>query len=176
MSTLYSAVMSRTPDARARDSQTRQIQQNITNVEKHFGEMCQLFAAYVRKTARLRDKADLLVKEIRIYAETETPNLQRGVKQFADNLAKVQDYRQAEVERLEAKVVEPLKSYGNVVKIKREDLKTTQSARNREYKQMQQLEKMRQRNPSDRQTISQVCVVRSLDTCIGMKVQVIHFT
>uniref|UniRef100_A0AAY5KEW7 Family with sequence similarity 92 member A n=1 Tax=Esox lucius TaxID=8010 RepID=A0AAY5KEW7_ESOLU len=151
MTTLYSAVMSRTPDARA--SQTKQIQQSITNVEKHFGEMCQLFAAYVRKTARLRDKADLLVKEIRIYAETETPHLQRGMKQFADNLAKVQDYRQAEVERLEAKVVEPLKSYGNVVKIKREDLKTTQSARNREYKQMQQLEKMRQRNPSDRQTI-----------------------
>ncbi|XP_019905706.1 protein FAM92A isoform X1 [Esox lucius] len=162
MTTLYSAVMSRTPDARARDSQTKQIQQSITNVEKHFGEMCQLFAAYVRKTARLRDKADLLVKEIRIYAETETPHLQRGMKQFADNLAKVQDYRQAEVERLEAKVVEPLKSYGNVVKIKREDLKTTQSARNREYKQMQQLEKMRQRNPSDRQTISQVCAVRSL--------------
>uniref|UniRef100_A0A3P8YKD4 Protein FAM92A1 n=1 Tax=Esox lucius TaxID=8010 RepID=A0A3P8YKD4_ESOLU len=155
MTTLYSAVMSRTPDARARDSQTKQIQQSITNVEKHFGEMCQLFAAYVRKTARLRDKADLLVKEIRIYAETETPHLQRGMKQFADNLAKVQDYRQAEVERLEAKVVEPLKSYGNVVKIKREDLKTTQSARNREYKQMQQLEKMRQRNPSDRQTIAE---------------------
>uniref|UniRef100_A0A674C172 CBY1 interacting BAR domain containing 1 n=1 Tax=Salmo trutta TaxID=8032 RepID=A0A674C172_SALTR len=145
--------MSRTPDARARDSQTRQIQQNITNTEKHFGEMCQLFAAYVRKTARLRDKADLLVREISIYAETETPNLQRGMKQFADNLAKVQDYRQAEVERLEAKVVEPLKSYGSVVKLKREDLKTSQSARNRESKQMQQLERMRQRNPSDRQII-----------------------
>ncbi|KAK6328021.1 hypothetical protein J4Q44_G00036670 [Coregonus suidteri] len=147
--------MSRTPDARARDSQTRQIQENITNTEKHFGEMCQLFAAYVRKTARLRDKADLLVREISIYAETETPNLQRGMKQFADNLAKVQDYRQAEVERLEAKVVEPLKSYGSVVKLKREGLKTTQSARNRESKQMQQLERMRQRNPSDRQIISQ---------------------
>ncbi|KAL0961717.1 hypothetical protein UPYG_G00330770 [Umbra pygmaea] len=155
MTTFYSAIMSRTPDARARDSQTRQIQQTITNVEKHFGEMCQLFAGYVRKTARLRDKADLLVREICIYAETETPHLQRGMKQFADNLAKVQDYRQAEVERLEAKVVEPLKSYGSLVKIKREDLKTTQSARNRESKQIQQLEKMRQRNPSDRQTIAE---------------------
>ncbi|XP_064874143.1 CBY1-interacting BAR domain-containing protein 1 isoform X1 [Oncorhynchus nerka] len=157
--------MSRTPDARARDSQTRQIQENITNTEKHFGEMCQLFAAYVRKTARLRDKADLLVREISIYAETETPNLQRGMKQFADNLAKVQDYRQAEVERLEAKVVEPLKSYGSVVKLKREDLKTSQSARNRESKQMQQLERMRQRNPSDRQIISQVgvCLLRPLE-------------
>lgn len=147
--------MSRTPDARARDYQTRKIQENITNVEKHFGEMCQLFAAYVRKTARLRDKADVLVKEIGMYADTETPNLKRGMKQFADHLAKIQDYRQAEVERLEAKVIEPLKSYGAVVKQKREDLKTTKRARDREAKQMAQLERTRQRNPSDRQIISQ---------------------
>ncbi|XP_034456354.1 protein FAM92A isoform X1 [Hippoglossus hippoglossus] len=147
--------MSRTPDARARDNQTKQIQENITNVEKHFGEMCQLFAGYVRKTARLRDKADLLVREISLYADTETPNLKRGMKQYADHLAKIQDYRQAEVERLEAKVIEPLKSYGAVVKRKREDLKTTQSAREREAKQMAQLERTRQRNPSDRQIISQ---------------------
>ncbi|XP_078146722.1 CBY1-interacting BAR domain-containing protein 1 [Centroberyx gerrardi] len=148
-------MMSRTPDARARDNQTRQIQENITNVEKHFGKMCQLFAGYVRKTARLRDKADLLVREISLYADTETPNLKRGMKQFADQVAKIQDYRQAEVERLEAKVIEPLKSYGAVVKRKRDDLKTTQSARDREAKQMAQLERTRQRNPSDRQIISQ---------------------
>lgn len=147
--------MSRTPDARARDNQTRKIQENITNVEKHFGEMCQMFAAYVRKTARLRDKADVLVREIGMYADTETPNLKRGLKGFADHLAKIEDYRQAEVERLEAKVIEPLKSYGAVVKRKREDLKATQSARDREAKQMAQLERTRQRNPSDRQIISQ---------------------
>lgn len=147
--------MSRTPDARARDTQTKQIQENITNVEKHFGDLCQLFAAYVRKTARLRDKADLLVREIGQYADTETPNLKSGLKNFADQLAKIQDYRQAEVERLEGKVIEPLKAYGNIVKTKREDLKLTQNARNREAKQMQQLEKMRQKNPSDRQIISQ---------------------
>ncbi|XP_023675853.1 CBY1-interacting BAR domain-containing protein 1 isoform X1 [Paramormyrops kingsleyae] len=147
--------MSRTPDARTRDGQTSQIQENITNVEKHFGELCQLFAAYVRKTARLRDKADLLVREVSLYADTETPSLKSGLKLFADQLAKIQDYRQAEVERLEVKVIEPLKSYGTVVKLKREDLKNTQTARTREAKQMQQLERMRQRRPSDRQVISQ---------------------
>ncbi|KAK5605227.1 Protein fam92a [Crenichthys baileyi] len=147
--------MIRTPDARARDNQTRKIQENITNVEKHFGDMCQLFAAYARKTARLRDKADLLVREIGLYADTETPDLKRGMKQFAEHLAKIQDYRQAEVERLEARVIEPLKSYGAVVKRKREDLKATQSARDREAKQMAQLEKTRLRNPSDRQIIAE---------------------
>ncbi|XP_062384836.1 CBY1-interacting BAR domain-containing protein 1 [Sardina pilchardus] len=152
---MYSFMMSRTPDARARDTQTKQIQDNIANTEKHFGEMCQLFAGYVRKTARLRDKADLLVREVNLYAETETPNLKSGLKHFANQLSQIQDYRQAEVERLEAKVIEPLKGYGTVLKLKREDLKTTQNARDREAKQMRQLERMRQRNPSDRQIISQ---------------------
>ncbi|XP_039075092.1 protein FAM92A isoform X3 [Hyaena hyaena] len=110
-----------------RDAQTRQLQDAVTNVEKHFGELCQIFAAYVRKTARLRDKADLLVNEINVYASTETPNLKQGLKNFAEEFAKLQDYRQAEVlmnneqkvERLEAKVVEPLKAYGTIVKMKR---------------------------------------------------------
>ncbi|XP_040849280.1 protein FAM92A isoform X3 [Ochotona curzoniae] len=133
-----------------RDAQTRQLQDAVTNVEKHFGELCQIFAAYVRKTARLRDKADLLVNEINIYASTETPHLKQGLKNFADEFAKLQDYRQAEVERLEAKVVEPLKAYGTIVKMKRDDLKATLTARNREAKQLTQLERTRQRNPSDR--------------------------
>ncbi|XP_063117333.1 CBY1-interacting BAR domain-containing protein 1 isoform X2 [Rattus norvegicus] len=133
-----------------RDAQTKQLQDAVTNVEKHFGELCQIFAAYVRKTARLRDKADLLVNEINLYASTETPNLKQGLKDFADEFAKLQDYRQAEVERLEAKVVEPLKAYGTIVKMKRDDLKATLTARNREAKQLSQLERTRQRNPSDR--------------------------
>ncbi|XP_075682095.1 CBY1-interacting BAR domain-containing protein 1 [Rhinoderma darwinii] len=147
--------MSQTPETRARDNQTRQIQEAVSHVEKHFGELCQIYAGYVRKTARQRDKADLLVREVHAYADTETPNLKHGLKGFADELAKLQDYRQAEVERLEAKVVEPLKSYGAIIKLKREDLKVTLNARNREAKQMAQLEKTRQRNPSDRQIISQ---------------------
>ncbi|KAF6737847.1 Protein FAM92A1 [Oryzias melastigma] len=145
--------MIRTPNVRARESQTKKIQDNITKVEKHFGELCQLFAAYSRKTARLRDKGDLLVKQIELHADTETPDLKRGMKEFADHLAKIQDYRHAQVQRLDAKVVEPLKSYGAVVKRKREDVKMTQSAIDKEAKQEAQLEKTRLRNPSDRQII-----------------------
>ncbi|NWX84015.1 FA92A protein, partial [Nothoprocta pentlandii] len=139
----------------SRDNQTRQIRDAVSNVEKHFGELCQIFAGYVRKTARLRDKADLLVNEIYAYAATETPNLKVGLKNFADEFSRLQDYRQAEVERLEAKVVEPLKSYGTIVKLKRDDLKATLTAKNREAKQLSQLEKTRQRNPSDRHIIAE---------------------
>lgn len=45
-----------------------------------------------------------------------------------------------------------------------DDLKTTQSARNREAKQMAQLERTRQRNPSDRQIIvSFACLSNSVN-------------
>ena len=84
----------------------------------------------MRKTARLQDKADLLVNEINMYSSTETPNLKQGLKNFADELAKLQIYRQAEAERLEAKLVEPLKAYGAIVKMKRDDLKAALTARN----------------------------------------------
>ncbi|MBZ3869026.1 Protein FAM92A1 [Sciurus carolinensis] len=143
------------------DAQTRQLQDAVTNVEKHFGELCQIFAAYVRKTARLRDKADLLVNEINVYASTETPHLKQGLKNFADEFAKLQDYRQAEVERLEAKVVEPLKAYGTIVRMKRDDLKATLTAKNREAKQLSQLERTRQRNPSDRHIIAETELQRA---------------
>ncbi|KAB0368831.1 hypothetical protein FD755_019865, partial [Muntiacus reevesi] len=123
-----------------RDAQTRKLQDAVTNVEKHFGELY---------------KADLLVNESNVYASTETPHLKQGLKNFADEFAKLQDYQQAEVERLEAKVVEPLKAYGTVVKMKRDDIKATLSARNREAKQLTQLERTHQRNPSDRHVISQ---------------------
>ncbi|KAM9097794.1 CBY1-interacting BAR domain-containing protein 1 isoform 1-T1 [Sarcophilus harrisii] len=145
----------------SRDAQTRQMQDAVSNVEKHFGELCQVFAGYVRKKARLRDKADLLVNEINAYASTETPNLKHGLKNFAEEFAKLQDYRQAEVERLEAKVVEPLKTYGTIVKMKREDLKATLTAKNREAKQLTQLERTRQRNPSDRHIIAETELQRA---------------
>ena len=127
-----------------RDAQTRQLQEAVTNVEKHFGELRQIFVAYVRKTAWLRDKVDLLVNEINMYASTETPHLKQGLKNFADEFAKLQDYRQAEAERLEAKVVEPLKAYGTIVKMKWDYLKATLTARNREAKQLTQKEHVRE--------------------------------
>nr|XP_049607867.1 CBY1-interacting BAR domain-containing protein 1-like [Syngnathus scovelli] len=137
-----------------RDNQTKRIQENISNVEKHFDAMCLMFAAYGRKAARLRNKADVLVREVANYADTETPSLKKGMKRFAKHLAKIQDYRQAQVERLEAKVIKSLKGYGAVV-WRKQDVKAVRNARTRESKQMLQLERSRQRSPSDRQVISQ---------------------
>uniref|UniRef100_A0A8C7E798 CBY1 interacting BAR domain containing 2 n=1 Tax=Naja naja TaxID=35670 RepID=A0A8C7E798_NAJNA len=99
-----------------RDTQVQIMENIIANAEKYFGSFCSLMAAYTRKTAKLRDKSDILVKKLIDYANTENPELRTTVKNFAEDLAKVQDYRQAEVERLEQKVVEPLKVYGVLIK------------------------------------------------------------
>uniref|UniRef100_A0A8D2DZN0 CBY1 interacting BAR domain containing 2 n=1 Tax=Sciurus vulgaris TaxID=55149 RepID=A0A8D2DZN0_SCIVU len=123
-------------------NQVRVMESTVANAEKYFGEFCSLLAAYTRKTARLRDKADQLVKQLVDFANTESPELRATLRDFAEDLAQVQDYRQAEVERLEAKVVMPLKLYG-IKKFKR--------VQKNEMKQLEKLEKLRQKCPSDRQ-------------------------
>ncbi|XP_077167104.1 CBY1-interacting BAR domain-containing protein 2 [Paroedura picta] len=139
----------------SRDGQVKLMENVVTNAETYFGKFCTLMAAYTRKTAKLRDKSDLLVKQLINYANTENPELRTAVKNFAEELAKVQDYRQAEVERLETKVVQPLKVYGALIKQTRAEIKKFNSARNHEIKQLEKLEKLRQKSPSDRHMISQ---------------------
>uniref|UniRef100_A0A670IYE5 CBY1 interacting BAR domain containing 2 n=1 Tax=Podarcis muralis TaxID=64176 RepID=A0A670IYE5_PODMU len=135
------------------NTQVKTMENIVTNAEKYFGKFCILMAAYTRKTAKLRDKSDLLVKQLIDYGNTENPELRTTVKNFAEELAKVQDYRQAEVERLEVKVIAPLKMYGVLIKQTRAEIKKFNKARNNEIKQLEKLEKIRQKSPSDRQMI-----------------------
>ncbi|XP_053126489.1 CBY1-interacting BAR domain-containing protein 2 isoform X3 [Hemicordylus capensis] len=139
----------------SRDMQVKIMENTVTNAEKYFGTFCTLMASYTRKTAKLRDKSDLLVKQLLDYANSENPELRTTVKNFAEELAKVQDYRQAEVERLETKVVEPLKMYRALIKQTRAEIKKFNNARNNEIKQLEKLEKIRQKSPSDRHMITQ---------------------
>lgn len=108
------------------------MENTVTNAEKYFGQFCSLLAAYTRKTARLRDKADQLVKQLIDFANTENPEMRVTLRNFAEDLAKVQDYRQAQAE-----------------------IKKFKHVRNNEIKQLEKLEKLRQKSPSDRQMISQ---------------------
>ncbi|XP_028812562.1 protein FAM92B-like isoform X1 [Denticeps clupeoides] len=139
----------------SRDSQIKQMEAMLDDSEKHLGQFCSILASYTRKTARLRDKADLLVRELNNFSSREEPEVRNSIKNFAEDLAMVQDYRQAEVERLEIRVVSPLKAYGDIFKIKRADLKRFSADRKREIKELQKLNNIRQKNPADRQTITQ---------------------
>ncbi|XP_029781189.1 protein FAM92B isoform X1 [Suricata suricatta] len=139
----------------SRDSPVRVMERTVTDAEKHFGQFCSTLAAYTRRTARLRDKADQLVRQLAGFASTENPEMRATVRNFAEDLAKVQDYRQAEVERLETKVIGPLKLYGAHIKQTRAEIKKFKRVQKNEIKQLEKLEKLRQKSPSDRQTISQ---------------------
>ncbi|XP_065754484.1 CBY1-interacting BAR domain-containing protein 2 [Phocoena phocoena] len=134
----------------------------VTNAEKCFGQFYSLLAAYTRKTARLREKADQLVKQLVDFTNTENPEMRAVLRKFAEDLAKVQDYRQAQVERLETKVVKPPKLYGVQMKQTQAEIKKFKHVRNEELKQLEKLERLRQKSPSERQTIAETGVQRTL--------------
>ncbi|KAM9070942.1 protein FAM92B isoform X2 [Sarcophilus harrisii] len=112
----------------SRDSQVRVMENTVNNAEKYFGQFCVLLAAYTRKTARLRDMADLLVKQLLDFANTENPEMRTTLKNFAEELAKIQDYRQAKVERFELKVINPLRLYETQIKQTRAETNVQKAA------------------------------------------------
>ncbi|XP_056381499.1 CBY1-interacting BAR domain-containing protein 2 [Hyla sarda] len=139
----------------SRDGQVKIMENTVSNAEHYFGQFCSVLASYTRKTAKLRDKADELVKQLIDFGNTENPELRSTMKNMAEELAKIQDYRHAQVERLETKVVNPIKMYGPLIKEKRAEIKKFNTVRNKEIKELQKLEKLRHRAPSDRHMISQ---------------------
>ncbi|XP_040022583.2 CBY1-interacting BAR domain-containing protein 2 [Gasterosteus aculeatus] len=137
------------------DVQVKSMEQTVKYAEQHLGEICSLMASYTRKTAKLRDKADLLVAQLFDFSSREDAEVQIGLKNIAEDLAMVQDYRQAQVQRLETRVVAPLKAYGDIVKNRRADLKKYSVDVKKELKELQKLERIQLRNPADRQSVSQ---------------------
>ncbi|XP_033328526.1 CBY1 interacting BAR domain containing protein Fam92 isoform X2 [Megalopta genalis] len=133
------------------------VQDRISNVEKHFAELCTSFAAYTRKAARLRDKGDDVAKAIQVYAQSETVNrsLTTGLTNFSTTLSVIGDYRDAEVQRFDAKIVAPLSQYATICKHARDDVKNTFTARDKELTRKRHLDRLRERNPRNRQMISQ---------------------
>uniref|UniRef100_A0A3P8SRI5 Family with sequence similarity 92 member A1 n=1 Tax=Amphiprion percula TaxID=161767 RepID=A0A3P8SRI5_AMPPE len=121
-----------------RDIQVKTMEQTVLHAEKYLGEICSLLASYTRKTAKLRDTTDKLVAQLFDFSRTEDPELQVGLKNLAEDLAMVQDYRQAET-----------------------DLKNFNTDLKRELKQLQKLEKIRLRNPADQQSIAEVNAQRA---------------
>ncbi|XP_075138266.1 CBY1-interacting BAR domain-containing protein 2 [Leptodactylus fuscus] len=139
----------------SRDAQVKIMENTVSNAEHYFGQFCSVLASYTRKTAKLRDKADELVKQLIDFGNTENPELRSAMKNMAEELAKIQDYRHAQVERLETKVVNPMKMYGPLINERRAEIKKFNTVRNKEIKELQKLEKLRHRAPSDRHMISQ---------------------
>ncbi|CAL1541301.1 unnamed protein product [Lymnaea stagnalis] len=137
------------------EKQSKVIQDRITHIEQHLGQLCDIASSYTRKTARLRDKGDMLAKELMEFSEYEkwNPTLSTGMTKFAESLSAVQDYREAEVKRLEGKILSPLVNYGLLCKQTKNDLKSAFAAIDAEVNQKKKLEATRTKSPGDRQKI-----------------------
>lgn len=144
------------PQHMACEQQARFIEERIASVEKHFAELCTIFAAYTRKCAGLRDKSDEAVKVIQDYAEAENVNrsLRNGLLQFSSTLSAIGDYRDAQVQRLDSKLVSELSQYEDICKHAKEEVKNTFVVRNQELARRKHLDRVRERNPRNRQQIS----------------------
>ncbi|XP_043501283.1 protein FAM92A-B-like isoform X3 [Polistes fuscatus] len=139
------------------EQEAKFVNDRIAGVEKHFSELCAIFAAFIRKAARLRDKNDEVAKTIHTYAESELINrsLNHGLLNLSATLSAIGDYRDAQVQRLDAKVVAPLSQYATICKHARDDVKNTFAARDKELTKRKQLDRIREKNPRNRQMISQ---------------------
>lgn len=81
-------------------AEERYLTDKINLVEKHFSALAINVAAVARKTARLRDKGDILAKGINEYADSETTAMGQKLKAVGECFAAMEDFRQAEVRHL----------------------------------------------------------------------------
>ncbi|XP_013133876.1 PREDICTED: protein FAM92A1 isoform X1 [Papilio polytes] len=138
------------------EQQAKFIQDRITSVEKNFGDLCVAFGDYARKTARVRDMGDELAKVVKDYANNELVNksLSSGLDNLSITLTAIEEYRNCEVQRLEAKVIGELCQYEAICKHAREELKHTMNVREKEMARKKVLDKARERQPFNRQQVT----------------------
>ncbi|KDQ71561.1 protein FAM92A-A isoform X2 [Zootermopsis nevadensis] len=144
------------PQHFACEQQAEFIQERIATVEKHFAELCTIFAAYTRKSAGLRDTSDEIVKVIQDYAEAENVNrsLRNGLLQFSSTLLAIGDYRDAQVQRIDSKIVSELSQYEDICRHAKKEVKNAFVACNHVLARRKHLDRVRERNPRNRQQIS----------------------
>ncbi|XP_041375672.1 protein FAM92A-B-like isoform X2 [Gigantopelta aegis] len=125
------------------ESEVKFSQRRIKHVEKYFGLICDVLGSITRKNARLRDKGDMLCKHLMSYVEAETINSSSSasIRSFAEHYSAVQDYRNAEAFRLDAKVVAPLTKYDAICKEMKKQIKENMSTLAKEDKAKQKLAK-----------------------------------
>lgn len=120
-------------------------------------DICHEMAAYANGVAHMRDSGDDLSKAILNYALKENLNssMKTALNRFSTILSGIQDYREAQILRLEGKVIQGFSSYGKICKSAKVDLKHTLAVRSREMVKRQHLEKFSTRKLKNYQQITQ---------------------
>ncbi|RZC43141.1 protein FAM92A1, partial [Asbolus verrucosus] len=133
------------------------VQDRIVSVERTIAELCHIFAQYSRKVARVRDKGDEIAKIVLGHAESENINksLSLALENFADCISMMSSYGDLRVQNLDTKVIKEFGCYEDICKHAKDEVKQIYNAREREIARKRQLDKIKERNPRNRQQLIQ---------------------
>ena len=137
------------------EQEAKFVQDRIVSVERTVAELCHVFAQYSRKAARLRDKGDEIAKITLEHAETENINksLSLALENFADCISLLSSYGDLRVQNIETKVIKEFGRYEDICKHAKDEVKQIYNAREKEIARKRQLERIKERNPRNRQQI-----------------------
>ncbi|XP_017782109.1 PREDICTED: protein FAM92A1 isoform X3 [Nicrophorus vespilloides] len=139
------------------EQEAKFIQDRIASVERNVACLSQGFGAYSRKAARLRDKNDELANAVLAYSESEDINksLSQGLSKFSDILSAAGGYGDKRVQNIETKIVAELAQYEGICKNAKDEVKQIFVVRDKEVARKKALDKVRDKNPRNRQQIVQ---------------------
>ncbi|KAL5961742.1 Protein FAM92A [Taenia solium] len=154
-----------TTEIKETEAQSKFFNERVSQIETYFGDLCTEFISYTRRTAKLRNNGDELSQILLNYSVNEKINrtTARTLKKFAELLSTLEDYRHAEVDRLFAKVVTPLSTYGDEVKRIKTNIKVETAARKKEVSQLKRLGREPLRGTEERINVATRDALRSAD-------------
>ncbi|XP_045470236.1 protein FAM92A-A [Harmonia axyridis] len=148
------------PDLKSKPSweqETHLIQTRIISVEHRISELCSAFAQYSKKLAKIRDGGDELSTTLTKYTESEEISKSQclELQNFSEAMQVLSDYGENRVTAIDHKVVGEFSKYGYICKQLKEEIKQIYNAKDRETSKKRQLDRIRERNPKNRQQIVQ---------------------
>lgn len=107
----------------------------------------------------MRDTGDEITKVLLNFAGKETINksLVLALENFAESLSSLSDYGDARVQGIDNQVVDQFRKYEDICKNVKDEVKEIYTARDKEMSRRRQLDKIRERNPRNRQQIVRKC-------------------
>lgn len=132
------------------------LMERVMRVEKNFAALALDVGWLIRKIAKMRNRGDSLARTIKMHGDEEDGSYRKSVLAIAECFGALEDYRQALVDRLEAKVHSPLMNYESVCRKAKEEIKDSNNSREKELSKQRQLDRTRVKDPSNLKKISQL--------------------
>ena len=78
-------------------SEEKYLEDRVSHVERNFAALATIFGGMVRRTARLRDKGDKIVKTMQDFASSEAGGMKKSLDGMADCFSSLEDCNQLKV-------------------------------------------------------------------------------